>query len=161
MGLQWSALLSFFHTLPSFLVVYIMPIALSVGDIFAGIQLFGSINDALASSTGSQAQYNGVLGTLQSLESALTSLQPVATDCIESQLIGDIIGRIKETLARFHAKLSKYSATLGPGSKAKWWRSLPRKIQWQHYSAQDVQSFHSELLSHASALQLGLASMQQ
>lgn len=138
-----------------------MPLSFSVGDIFSGIQFIVSVSDALASSTGPKAQYSGVIATLNSLESALNELTTIDATDDERKVVTESIDRVKETVSRFHAKLSKYSATLASNSTAKWWRTLPRKIQWQRYSKEDVSAFHDELLRHASALQLHLAKIQK
>lgn len=137
-----------------------MPLSFSIGDIFSGIEFLNSVRTALASSTGSKAQYNGVVATLESLETALEELNTLDAADRKRRFIVQVIDRIKETISRFDAKLSKYKATLASDSTAKWWRTLPRKIQWQRYSQQDVNALHDELLRHASALQLHLAKVQ-
>ena len=137
-----------------------MAIGFSVGDIFAGIEFVRSTIDALSGSTGSKAQYEGVIGTLTSFEAALSQLATFEADAAEKQFIQDIVDRITATISRCAEKICKYELQLGAASAAKPWRSVLRKVQWQQYTKNDVKSFHAELLLHASALHLGLARIQ-
>lgn len=55
-------------------------IGFSVGDIFAVAEFIVSVRKALEESSGSAAQYAGVVSTLQSFENALQQIQRIDTE---------------------------------------------------------------------------------
>jgi hypothetical protein len=137
------------------------PIGVSPTDFVGGAEFVHSVYQALKSSTGSKSQYAGVLSALKNLEYALSTIEAIGVTGPEQQSVEEAVEQIKACVSRFHAKIEKYEPSLGSKSTDKWWRSLPRKIQWQRYSLGDVKYFRDELSQHALPLQLLLAKMQR
>lgn len=138
-----------------------IPFGVSVGDFIAGIDFIYSLCDALESSSGSKAQYQGVVSAFKSISDGLSQLEGIEATVEEQLAVSQVIDRIKQTVVAFEVKVSKYEASLGRDHSPKWWKSFARKIQWQRYSKQDVLWFQNELLQHGSALQMIIAKIQR
>lgn len=138
-----------------------VPFGVSPGDFIAAIDLVHAICEALRSSTGSSEQYRGVVSALQSLKDALEQLHSINATDEEKLRIGEIVDRAKQSLLRFDGKIRKYDAALGESQTRAWWRSLPKKIQWQRYSSDDIRCLQNELSQHSHALQVLLAKIQK
>lgn len=138
-----------------------VPIGVSPGDFLSGIDFIRSICEALKDSTGSVAHYQGVVSALKSLEAAFEQLNSISATDDEKLAVDEVVDRTKQTLVRFYSKIEKYHKCFGNHRTAAWWRSLPRKIQWQRYTSQDLSELQHELLQHHSALQMILAKIQK
>ena len=136
-----------------------VPFGVSVGDFVAGIDFLRSVCEAFGSTTGAKAQYEGVISSIRSLRSALERASSVETTQQERQHIDTII--IRQTFLKYECKLHKYHASLGQPCSDKWWRSFARKIQWQRYSKQELDSIQGELAQHWTALQTALSVLQR
>ena len=132
-----------------------MPFGVSIGDFVTGIDFIRSAIEALESTTGSQAQYQGLISSLTSLKDALGHVATIEATDDEKRDVDEIIRRMRQTFSKFERKLQKYDSSLGKDqAAAKWWKSFPRKIQWQRYTKEDVRCIQDELFQYFSALQL-------
>ena len=138
-----------------------MPFGVSVGDFVTGIEFIRSTIEALQSTTGSQAQYQGLIASLTSLKDALSHVATIEATDDEKRDVDEIIRRTRQTFSKFERRLRKYDSSLGSDqAAAKWWKNVPRKIQWQRYTKEDVRCIQDELFQHWCALQLLTAKIQ-
>lgn len=106
----------------------VFPLGVSVGDFIGGIEFICSVKEAFEETAGSQAQYQGVLSTLQSSTQALRQLNALVLTLgpEDRQNINEIIERYKQTTAVLDAKVQKFESSLGKHAPDHWWRALPR-----------------------------------
>ncbi|KAK4556407.1 hypothetical protein LTR86_006551 [Recurvomyces mirabilis] len=133
-----------------------VPFGVSVGDFISGIQFIYSIIEAADATTGSVAQYHGVLAALQSSQDALQHLQTLRLAALDQQAVVAILGRYRQSITAFGLAISDYDEAFTSGHAKKWWRCLPKKVKWQRASAQRIQIFRSELNEHGQSLLLVL-----
>ncbi|KAK5125210.1 hypothetical protein LTR85_000886 [Meristemomyces frigidus] len=137
-----------------------VPFGISVGDFISGVEFIQAVIQAVEETTGSRAQYRSVTACLQSSKEVLTQLDELNVPKEDKVAISKIVQRYEDTTFEFASKIGKYDKSLGGGVSRKWWRSLPKKIQWQRYSEKDVRWYEGQLHQHASSLQILLAKIQ-
>lgn len=133
----------------------------SVGDIITVCLLAKSIAKALDDSTGSSAEYQGLITEIRSLECSLLEVElftrswrdtstsvPVRQEC--SKLVNDC----RKTLEAFQAYLKKYGSSLSKDPRSGILRRAGTKIKWQLLAKDTVSRFRSELAGHSNALNM-------
>ena len=131
----------------------VFPFGVSVGDFIAGIELIRKALNALEDSTGSSAEYKGIVRTFKSLEEALKQ----ATDLGASEhqaALREASARCAETIQEFLEKIHKFEPSLKNGGSGMKWNDRFRKIQWSLYSKEDVRRSQAELQGHTASIQI-------
>lgn len=132
------------------------PITFSVGDIFAVADFIHSVKKALEQSSGSAAQYAGVIATLRSFEHALQQIQQIGAEESEKRDILLVAYALKRRLEKFEKKVVTYQPALAGRSTEQRWKCIFQKIKWQRHARPEVQWFQAEVQAHATALSLML-----
>jgi len=133
----------------------VVPFGVSVGDFISGIQLIHTIIDALEDSTGSSAEYQGIIRELKSLETALNCVKDLDIE-EEAQEIAlrEAAAQCGKTIQEFLQKIRKYQPSLQAGGSSKKWKDNLRKIQWSLYSKEDIRRFQAQLQGHTASIQI-------
>ncbi|ORY18387.1 hypothetical protein BCR34DRAFT_554139 [Clohesyomyces aquaticus] len=133
----------------------VVPFGISVGDFIATISLLLKAVKSLSDSSGSSAEYRGILLTLKSLEEALKQAVQVDNPQHQAALQG-VCDRCAESIDGFVGSLDRFGESLKEGGSGKKWkdrmRDRTRKIQWGVCSKEDVRRFQAELQAHTTAI---------
>ncbi|OCK76927.1 hypothetical protein K432DRAFT_428373 [Lepidopterella palustris CBS 459.81] len=114
-----------------------VPFGVSVGDFITFIETVVTVINALHDSTGSAAEYRGVIRELESLKTSLKSLDSL-----------DIANEEQKAALKFVAANAEQTIVeflMEDGH---------RKIQWSLYSKDDVRKFQAQLQSHTVSLNI-------
>lgn len=135
----------------------------SAGDFIAGIELVGTVIDALRESGDSGSSYRELINQLYSLETSLLHVKRLGLD--ESQraekiALVQMASQCQRTIDDFWKKLQKYQPHLsahGSGSRVKdgW-----MKIRWALCKEEDVEKFKADLRGHSASIELLLLAIQ-
>lgn len=133
----------------------------SVGDIITVCLLAKSIAKALDDSTGSSAEYQGLITEIRSLECSLLEVElftrswrDASTSVSVRQECSKLVNDCRKTLEAFQDYLKKYDSSLSKDSGTGILRRAGTKIKWQLLAKDTVSRFRSELAGHSNALNM-------
>ncbi|KAL3455946.1 hypothetical protein BJX64DRAFT_53429 [Aspergillus heterothallicus] len=129
----------------------------SAGDFIAGLELVGTVIDALRESSHAGSSFRALIQELYALETALLNVKRLELD--ESQhadqvALRNAASQCQRTIDGFWTKIQKYQPHLrdrGTNSRLKdgW-----MKIKWAVCRQDDVDTFRAEIRGHTSSLEM-------
>lgn len=135
----------------------------SVGDFLAGLELVGTIIDALRESGASSTAFRSLINELYALESAFLRVKRLDLDeqlQIQQLALRQAAAQCQRSIDGFWQKVQLYQPHLqtnGTGSKLKdgW-----AKIKWAVCKKEDLANFRAEVRGHTSSTEILLMTIQ-
>lgn len=147
----------------------------SLGDIIAVIDLLNEVRKALSDSTGSSAEYQGLLISLDIFHDTLEAVQDTFSPASSSRrnhtpLLPSLQNAHRQALSvshallkDIHARIAKYQASLRKGGSGSMMRDSWRKIGWALFQKPELEEMRTTMMAqvetHNILLSLALRSV--
>lgn len=140
-----------------------MPVAFgfSVGDFITGIVLVNDLIKALNDSTGSSAEYRGLISELHNLKRALELLQDLRIEVsqrAQRTALEQVAVQCQKTIEDFVKRTAKFELALGNAQSQpdavliSKWRAGLKKAQWALNKKDEVSRVRAEIMGHTMTL---------
>ncbi|KAF2660235.1 hypothetical protein K491DRAFT_774980 [Lophiostoma macrostomum CBS 122681] len=139
-----------------------VPFGFSVGDFIAAIELIGTVISSMEDSTGSSAQYQGTISSLESLRTTLELVRDIEIqDEREKRALRKVADASADTMTKFLGAIIEYQPNLREGGSGHELKDMMRKIRWSLHGHQEhVRKFQAQLQAHTTALGVILIRIQ-